>query len=215
MHRSLRPLFIAFLVAGCASSSSKSDDPSEAPGGQESALETSSAPSLVVPLIDEKKKLLSRFNAAARAKGLQETPDTVEVKNQADGQKVFELRNYFADNVQEAVHAPDQPMPSWGPDSFTNWSKRNHTPGLCYKGNPKKVVELMASLADSVFSDQLMVHGWRYKSEKHFADGDEEFENDFPDVWGEWRGTGTSILVISSIGDGGDDLSPAIIPRCK
>ncbi len=216
----MRPLlFFAalFSLSACASSSSKSNEPAENASGEESALERGRAttPALVIPLIDENKKLLSRFNDEARAKGKRELPDTVEVKTQADGRKVADLRSYFDEEIMPAVNATAQAMPAWGPDSFTNWSRSKKTPGLCYRGEPKKAVELISTVADTVFSDQIIVHGWRYKSEKHFNEGDEEYEADFPDVWSEWRGTGSAILVVSSIGDGGDDLSPAIIPRCK
>ena len=211
-------LFAALLsVSACASPSSKSNEPAENAGGDEGALERgrSTTPALVVPLIDENKKLLSRYNDAARAKGKREIPDTVEVKTQSDGRKVADLRSYFDEEIMPAVNAPAQAMPAWGPDSFTNWSRSKRTPGLCYRGEPKKAVELITTVADSVFSEQTIVHGWRYKAEKHFNDGDEEYESDFPDVWSEWRGTGNAILVVTSIGDGGDDLSPAIIPLCK
>jgi hypothetical protein len=200
----------ALAAAACSDSTSANDV-----AGDEPELKSAEA-SLVVPLIDEKKKLLSRFNAQAKAKGLKEIPDTVEVKTAADAQKIADLRSYFDETIMPAVGAKDQSMPAWGPDSFTNWSKTNKTPGLCYRGNPTKIVDLMSSkMPDTVLSDQLMIHGWRYKAEKHFGDGDEEFEDQFPDMWKEWRGSGTAVLVVASIGDGGDDLSPAIIPRCK
>ena len=195
-----------------SSASSDNDAPSQA---DESALVTSGPPSLVVPLIDEKKQLLSRYNEQASAKGLDKMPNTVEVKNQADAQKVADLRSYFDDKIMPAVKAKTQAMPAWGPDSFTNWSKGSKVPGLCYKGAPDKVVALMTQLTDTVFSDQLIVHGWRYRSQKHFGDGDQEYENDFPDVWKEWGGKSDALLVVASQGDGGDDLTPAIIPPCK
>jgi hypothetical protein len=198
------------LVAACAETSSSEGDVV----GDDPELKSGEA-SLVVPLIDEKKKLLSRFNEQAKAKGLKEIPDTFEMKTQADAQKIADLRTYFDDTIMPAVNAKDQAMPAWGPDSFTVWSKRSKTPGLCYRGNPSKVVDLITKGADTVFSDQIMIHGWRYKKAKHFGDGDEEYEDGFPDVWAEWRGDGTAVLVVASIGDGGDDLSPAIIPRCK
>jgi len=209
----MRRLFLIsalLVVAACADSSSTDDNAV----GDDPELKSGEA-SLVVPLIDEKKKLLSRFNAQAKAKGLKEIPDTVEMKTDADAQKIADLRSYFDEKIQPAVNAPDQAMPAWGPDSFTSWSKTSKTPGLCYRGNPGKVVDLITKGADTVFSDQIMIHGWRYKKAKHFGDGDEEFEDGFPDVWAEWRGDGTAVLVVASIGDGGDDLSPAIIPRCK
>jgi hypothetical protein len=194
-------------LAGCASPSA------DQPASDEPELNSNQA-SLVVPLIDEKKKLLSRFNAQAKAKGLKELPDTFEVKNGADAQKLADLRSYFDDEIQPAVGAKDQAMPAWGPDSFTNWSKTNKTPGLCYRGNPRKVVGVIENGTDTMFSDQLVVHGWRYKAEKHFGDGAEDYEDQFPDVWNEWKGSGSAILVVASQSDDGDDLTPAIIPRC-
>jgi hypothetical protein len=171
--------------------------------------------SLVVPLIDEKKKLLSRFNAQAKAKGLRELPNTFEVKNAADAKKYDELRTYFDDQIMGAFGAKDQAMPAWGPDSYTNWSKTNKTPGLCYRGNPTKVVSVIENGRDMLFSDQLVVHGWRYKAEKHLEDGAEEYEAQFPDVWKDWRGQGDAVLVVASQSDDGDDLTPSVIPRCK
>jgi hypothetical protein len=200
---------MTLLVFACADSSDTSNAV-----GDEPELRSAEV-SLVVPLIDEKKKLLSRFNAQAREKGLNELPDTVEVRNEADADKFDELRDYFNDKTMPAVSAPDQAMPAWSPDSFTNWS-RSRTPGLCYRGNPTKVVELIErALAGRVFSEQLIIDGWRYKTEKHFADGAAEFEDGFPDVWQEWQGTGTAVLLVASINDDGDDLGPSIIPRCR
>jgi hypothetical protein len=210
MHRLISLVSIVVLAACAESSTQDQGDPV----GDEPELRSSEA-SLVVPLIDEKKKLLSRFNAQAKAKGLQEIPDTVEMKTQADAQKISDLRDYFQEKIMPVVGAKDGPMPAWGPDSFTNWSKTNKTPGLCYKGNPSKVVDLLTTGADTVFSDQIWVHGWRYKTAKHFSDGAADYESEFPDVWQEWRGTGVALLVIASIGDGGDDLTPSIIPHCK
>src|SRR5438128_2547854 len=94
------------LVAACADSSSTDDNAV----GDDPELKSGEA-SLVVPLIDEKKKLLSRFNAQAKAKGLKEIPDTVEMKTPADAQKIADLRSYFDDTIMPAVAAKDQAMP--------------------------------------------------------------------------------------------------------
>lgn len=203
---------VLLLLTACADTSS--DPGGGAIAGDEPELKANEA-SLVVPLIDENKKLLSRYNAAAKAKGLKEMPDTFEVKTQADAQKVSDLRSYFADKTMDAVGAKTQPMPAWGPDSFTNWSKKSKVPGLCYRGNPNKVIDLMQKMTDTVFSDQLTIYGWKYKKADHFLNGAEDSADDFPDVWKEWRGESTAILVIFAQGDGGDDITPSIIPRCK
>lgn len=210
MTRTILLSSVAALLVACSGSGS-SDDAN--PASDDPNL-TKGEASLVVPLIDEKKKLLSRFNAQAKAKGLKEVPDTMEYKNQAEAKKIADQRDYFADKIQEAVGAKDQPMPAWGPDSFTNWSKKSKVPGLCYKGDPNKVVDVINAGADSVFSDQLVVQGYRYKTTKKLFNGAEDSESDFPDIWKDWKGEGTAILVIASQTDDGDDLNPAIIPKC-
>lgn len=206
---------LLLVLAGCSASSSTPSGEATPATAEESALVTNGPASLVVPLIDEKKQLLARYNDQASAKGLNKMPATVEVKNQADAQKVADLRSYFDDKIMPAVNAKTQAMPAWGPDSFTNWTKGSKVPGLCYKGAPDKVIALMHQLTDTVFSDQLVIHSWRYKAAKHFEDGGEAYENDYPDVWKEWGGKSDALLVISSETDDGDDLTPSIIPPCK
>lgn len=210
----MRTMLVASLAASVVLLAGCSEGASPEPAGGEAELKAGEA-SLVVPLIDEKKKLLSRYNAQAKAKGLREMPDTFEVKTTADAKKLSELRDYFNDEIMDAVGAKDQAMPAWGPDSFTSWSKSSKTPGLCYRGNPTKVVDVIRSGTDLIWSDQLVVHGWRYKTQKHFDDGAGDYEDQFPDVWKEWRGEGVAVLVVASQSDDGDDLSPAIIPRCR
>ena len=211
----VRFLATALLLVGCGAQGFAEDQTSAPPAAEESALVTSGPASLVVPFIDENKKLLSRYNDQAVAKGLDKMPETLEVKNAADAQKYADLRDYFNDKIMEAVHAKTQAMPAWKPDSFTIWSKSSKVPGLCYKGAPDKVIALIGEMASTVFSEQLIIHGWRYKTAKHFGDGDAEYENGFPDVWKEWGGKSNAILVIASQGDDGDDLTPSIIPPCK
>jgi hypothetical protein len=202
-------LLLPLLGVACAGSDAGSDLT------QDEAALTRGPASLVVPLIDEDQKLLSRFNAKATAQGLKALPDTVELKNVADADRYNELRDYYNDEVMDAVGAPVQAMPAWGPGSFT----MSGPPGLCYKGNPLKVVEFLGEMAGRAFSEQLIVHGWRYKQLKKFdADVDPNepgVDEGFPEVWHEWRGTGEAILVVSSTNDGGDEFSPSIIPRCR
>src|SRR4051812_11728655 len=100
------------LTAACAD---HAQDAAPADTGMDEPELRASEASLVVPLIDENKRLLSRFNAQAKAKGLKELPDTFEVKTQADAAKYSALRDYFSDKVMDAVGAKTQAMPAWGP----------------------------------------------------------------------------------------------------
>jgi hypothetical protein len=145
---------------------------------------------------------------------LKALPDVVEIKNATDADRVEKLREYFDDKVMKAVGAPDQAMPAWGPDSFT----MNGPPGLCYRGNALKVAAFLEEIAGRALSEQLIIHGWRYKNVKKFGDdnvSEPGADEGFPAVWRQWRGQGEAVLVVSSTNDDGDEFSPAIIPRCR
>ena len=65
--------FGALLLGACAGSTSSPSGVS----GNESDVR-SATPSYVIPLIDEKGNLLSKYNAQAEEHGLKEIPDTIE-----------------------------------------------------------------------------------------------------------------------------------------
>ena len=107
-------------------------------------------------------------------------------------------------------------MPSWGPESYTGRPKGSRIQGLCYRGTATKVGPLIENeTTDTLFSDQLVMQGWRYKQTKKLADGAEDYEDSFPGAWQKWTGKGTSVLVVVSESDDGDDLNPAVIPHCR
>jgi hypothetical protein len=207
-HFALVGLLLPVVAVACS-------EPASSDLSQDESALRQGAPSLVMPLIDEDQKLLSRFNDKATAKGLEALPDVVEIKKAADADRVEELRGYFNDEVMDAVGAKVQAMPAWGPDSFT----MSGPPGLCYRGDPLKVVDFMSDVvAGRALSEQLIIHGWRYKDVKNIGgdiDSSEDVDDVFPAIWKEWRGTGEAILVISSTNDDGDEFSDAIIPRCR
>jgi len=96
------------------------------------------------------------------------------------------------------------------PDEDTSTDKKSK---VCYNGEPTEVPSLVAGLADSVFSDQLNVFAYRYKSVKEIED-DNLDEKDFPEIWKDWRGQGAAILLLTSYGDGGDDVETNVVTHC-
>lgn len=97
----------------------------------------------------------------------------------------------------------------------------NSAKGLstCYMGSPAAAVDLLFSMADSIFSDQLGLIGWKYRNQKNFGDNDaeetEKYLNENSQVWTSFRGTDDSILVLSHEGDDGTDINDGLVVRCK
>jgi hypothetical protein len=97
----------------------------------------------------------------------------------------------------------------------------NSAKGLstCYTGKPAEAVDLLFSMSDSIFSDQLGLIGWKYKKQKNFGDNDteetEKYLNENSDVWKNFEGKDESILILSHEGDDGTDINDGLVERCK
>jgi hypothetical protein len=61
--------------------------------------------------------------------------------------------------------------------------------------------------------------GYKYKNTTEFSDSDDEdtqeFLNDGSKIWKNWKGQNESLLILSAIGDGGDDVQESLIKKCK
>lgn len=97
----------------------------------------------------------------------------------------------------------------------------NSAKGLstCYIGKPGAAVDLLFSMADSIFSDQIGLIGWKYKNQKNFGDNDaeetEKYLNENSKVWTSFKGTDESILILSHESDDGDDINEGLVVPCK
>ena len=94
--------------------------------------------------------------------------------------------------------------------------------GICYTGKASKALDLFLSLGDNVLSDQFTLKAWKFKQAAFDAEGKpfagseaQADEENYPEVWKEWRGAGDAILIISSTSDGGEENSPTILRKCK
>ena len=90
-------------------------------------------------------------------------------------------------------------------------TKDPHT-SICYEGNPLLVVNLIESLTDGIFSDQLTVHGWRFRQKK-VLEGSVDDDSDFPRIWKERR-KGNAALTITASSDDGSETNVGLIRRC-
>ena len=105
-----------------------------------------------------------------------------------------------------------------GPLFPTAGDDGNHQ--TCYKGDAHAVSDLVNASADSIFSEQLSQFAMKYKKETVFYNAVDEVETDKlleaeSALWKSWKGDDESILILSSVGDDGDDVQESLIPVCK
>lgn len=88
--------------------------------------------------------------------------------------------------------------------------------GTCYLGKPEVAIDMIFSLVDNYYSDQMSLIGWKYKNKKHLIDesAESDYSDSFPEIWKNWKGKGEAILLLTSVGDSGDDVQVSIIRKC-
>jgi hypothetical protein len=213
-------LAVGAVAVGACGGDRRADEPGlEGPEVAENAADlTSGRVSIRVPLIDQEHKALSRHNPKLRAAGLATFPETVEIEGGANGlglagsEKNWAAAAKLTDDAFETLKLDVQMQMFGEPHDFKT---DDPATTLCYKGNPKLVVKLIESLTDSVFSDQLNVHGWRFRQVKVMQEQlTPEDEETFPAIWKNWRGRGNAILMLTASSDDGSETNVAIVPKC-
>jgi hypothetical protein len=87
----------------------------------------------------------------------------------------------------------------------------------CYTGNALEIPDIVTGLADSVYSDQLTMLGYKFKSTTVYSDNAEEsaqYLSDESALWRNWNGKGTDFLMLAATSDGGEDVQESLIPKC-
>lgn len=204
-HSYLPVVFVALALTACSSTA-------DSGGESESADELRRGQTLLrIPLLDGQGELLSSHNAELASKGLAPiTADFIEFDSSRPetGLAKWWAASAIVDDAQ--VKGLDLEMRSLGePHEYV----RHDAKGMCWKGQAKKAVELVSRLSDAVFSDQLTVHGWRYKAQKELADNVDD--SAMPTIWNQWRGTGEAILMITASSDDGGETNVGLIPKCR
>lgn len=91
----------------------------------------------------------------------------------------------------------------------------------CFTGDGALVAELTKEVTDVVYSDQYGIHAWKYKKITRSDAGDEldqeslDWLNQESPAFKNWNTNQDAVLILSHIGDGGDDVSESVIKRCK
>ena len=213
-------LFLGCVVAllpaatGCGAPASQAATDAENTSDLKAA-----AVSLRIPILDFDGKPLSKHNAQFKAAGLGTFPDSVEIQGDSKGKllpgadKAFSDASTLVDQGAEKLHI-DLAMREAG-EPF-GYETNDPTTTICYRGNPLLVIDLIDSLTDGVFSDQLNVHGWRYRQKKVLDPNlTAEDEASFPAIWKEWRGQGEAILTITASSDDGNEMNVGLIAKCR
>jgi hypothetical protein len=215
-------LLLSAAVPACGGTSSNAPPDASADEGPDTAEDvsdlTAAKVTLRIPLLDEDGKLLSKHNAALGAAGLGTFPDVVEIEGGShaalakNATKKWEEASALVDKAYEKLHL-EIAMRAYG-EPYSYQTKDPKTT-LCYRGNPMLVVDLVNNLADKVFSDQLGVHGWRYRQTKKLDENlTAEDEATFPTIWKTWRGKGAAVLVVTHSSDDGSEMNVGIISKC-
>ena len=191
----------------------------EGPGTAEDVSDlTAASVVLRVPLLDDDGKLLSKHNSVLTAAGLGSFPDVVEIAGGKNGlpaknaSKQWQGASALTDKAYEKLKLSIA-MRSYGEPISYETKDPNTT--ICYKGNPLWVASLVANLSDDVFSDQLTIHGWRYRQKKELDSniGPKE-EATFPTIWKSWRGQGAAVLMLTASSDDGGETNVGLIRKC-
>lgn len=214
-------ILVLAVGAALATAACGSDGDPAAAQADESALKEKKV-ALRIPLLEETKggvRLLSVNNDKLEAAGLPKFPDFIEIAGSKSGfatkasHKKWADAGALIDKADAQIHLSLEMVDYGEPRDYETKDKRT---SICYVGNPTMVVNLIASLTDSVFSDQLGFHGWRFKHAKHLDESmPPEEEKTFPKIWHDWRGDGDAILLITHTSDDGNEMNVNLIPMCR
>lgn len=211
-------------MAGCSSAETvpAAIDP------QEEELNSSVA-TLHIPLLEEvkvgkstRRRLIAARNPDFKKAGLAEVPEFVIV-DAKDAGKSFSAAADRIDAASEKLNLKDGiEMLRFGNGSELEGRFGKNKEGICYTGKAEKALDIFLSLGDNVLSDQFTLKAWKHRLKAFDPDGKpfegseaQADEENYPEVWKEWRGKGDAILIISSTSDGGEENSPTILRKCK
>lgn len=160
----------------------------------------------------------STINAKVTKAGLKALPAYVEIADtDKDAYKKIEALRTLVTNALVKIGYKDGGLASgYVPADLDKGSFTT-----CFTGDGALVADLTTNATDSIYSDQYGIHGWKFKNIVAGYDNaplDEDtnkFLNEESKVWKNWNKSPDAVLILSHVGDGGDDVQESIIKRCK
>lgn len=163
---------------------------------------------------------VAALNAKLAAKGIQGFPESLDIANTKGGNAPLKAAQDKLVQILKSLGENPNGLRFVG--GFYPTEIDTAQSKTCYTGNPAEVPDAIGNLTDIFYSDQLNMFAMKYKNTA-IAIGDnvdledpdtQDFLNS-SDPWKNWKGQDESILVLASIGDGGDDIQESLIPKCK
>jgi len=162
---------------------------------------------------NQTKKIPAKwFNATLKKAGIKAIPEYVEFtpgdKFEMDkiSQRVDEIGKHLGKGY-EGLETVSELFPN---------ENRSGDIQTCYTGRADGVWDAAASLIDVYYSDQMGLFGWKYH-DKTVVDQNDKETKEFlkrSKVWTNWKGSDDSVLLLTHVGDDGDDINTSIVDRC-
>lgn len=184
------------------------------------AAATLHIPVILVDDSNGKASTVKALNAKLSAAGQATVPEYFDVSTGEDGhKKVAEVQAKIDVALKSLGIATDEIRLEGGYVPTDADIKPNVT---CYRGNPAEVADIVGSLTDIFYSDQLNMFAQKYKNTTTVLDSNMDLEDqataDFlsggSKLWKNWKGQNEDLLILSSVTDGGDDVQESLIKRC-
>lgn len=151
---------------------------------------------------------VAEFNKVLIQKGQKPQPEALEISD-ASNVDAYAIRDALDTAIQAAGIRNAQAIGEYYPGQWS--TKKAYT---CYRGDPKGVVELAASLADRVYSDQYTLIAWKLGKDKDL--GSVENESDLGSkAWDNYDVKSNTVLMLGSVGDDGTDVNESLVPACN
>lgn len=179
-----------------------------------SPLPPASEASLRYPLLVERDYdyfLLCTFQRALNQLGFKEKiPSAISINSAAQIDKLFDRYRTMVDSLVQATGDGEDPEFF----DFGTVPQYLEPPiPLCYRGNGRRVAELIRSLIGHAFTDEERVIAWKFETEKRLLDlPDTVTESKFPPAWRRDHGTG--VLMITSNAEFEDSLTNFVVEKC-
>lgn len=180
---------------------------------------------LKIPVFIEKADgtlvAVAALNVDLKNAGMLELPEYLEAtSDEKDTYKQIEAIDKVFDAAMTKISATHQ---EWADASRSNplfpTDDETAEHSTCYIGDAVAVPDAVTNFAGVVFTEQLNIFGYKYKKATQYFNssddaGTDVFLADGSKLWKNWKGNDESILILSSVGDGGDDVQESLIPVC-